>query len=278
MSILCTRPEGAADPLVTALISVGHRVHAVSTVALLPVAPGGPLDVAAARMEAYDWAVVTSATGATAILDAVRRASLSTRGGEWDPAGAHRLRWAAVGPATAAVLEAAGVQVSAIPDVSRGAAITPALLEAGPLHGSRVLLPRSDRADEALPRALRAAGATVDEIVAYRTLEGPTGNAAALRDALADMDLQAIVLCSGSALRGLLALSVATTETGIHRRVVTTPLISIGPSTSAVIRRAGLQVAIEASRPSVEALLSAIHQLLGEPIPAQARIPQEVVS
>jgi len=277
VSILCTRPEGAADPLVAALISAGHHVHAVPTVALLPVEPGGPLDMAAARIQAYDWVVVTSAMGATAILEAVRRAGAAGRDGDPTRAVAHVPRWAAVGRATAVVLQAAGVQVSVIPAISRGAAITEALLEAGPLTESRVLLPRSDRADEALPRALRVAGAAVDEVVAYRTIEGPPGNAADLADALAATDLQAIVICSGSALRGLLALSADPGETGIHPRVITTPLISIGPSTSTVISGAGLQVAIEASDPSVEGLLSAV-QLLGAHVAPPPRIPQEVVS
>ncbi len=280
MSILCTRPDGAADPLVKALVSVGRQVHAVPTVALRPVEPGGPLEQAATRIGAYDWVVVTSATGATAMLEATRRAGGLDRMADSTHEGTDKPRWVAVGRATAAVLEAGGVRVSVVPKLSRAVAITAALIEAGELHGSRVLLPRSDIADAVLPGALREAGATVEEVVAYHTEEGPPGNVAALRDALADTELEAIVLCSGSALRGLLALS-AGTDLGAApapERVAATPLISIGPSTSAAIRQAGLQVAIEASLPSVDGLVSAVHRLLNEHSPSPARIPQEVVS
>lgn len=268
MSILCTRPDGLADPLVAALASAGHRVHAVPTVTLEPVDADGPLDRAAARLGSYDWIVVTSAAGARAMVEAARRHGALERVGP-DTVDSPP-RWAAVGEATAAVLQAAGVPVSVVPDVSRGDAMTAALLAAGPLLVRRVLLPRSDRADGILPRALRDAGATVDEVDAYRTVEGSAANAGALRDALADADLQAIVLCSGSAVRGLLSLSTGSEAAEVDPRVAATALVSIGPSTSAVIRESGLVVAVEASRPSVDGLVSAVRQL--------AQLPQEVAS
>jgi len=274
VSILSTRPDGAADPLVSALTAAGHRVLAVPTVALLPVEPPGALDRAVAELSSFDWVVLTSAAGANAVVEAARRRGPSEM--DLEPP-----RWAAVGHATAAVLEAAGVRVSLIPEISRGAAITGALLSAGPLAGSRILLPRSDLADGALPQALRAAGATVVEVIAYRTVEGPAASEPALREALAAPDLRTIILCSGSAVRGLITLSAGTDgaqATGVHPVVTATPLVSIGPSTSAAIREAGLQVAVEASRQSVEGLVAAVEELLAEPHPSSGRTPQEVAS
>ncbi len=274
MSILSTRPDSAADPLVGALTAAGHRVYAVPTVALVPVEPRGALDRAVAELSGFDWVVVTSGAGANALVEAAHRTAPSEM--DLEPP-----RWAAVGHATAAVLEAAGVRVSLVPEITRGAAITGALLSAGPLAGSRILLPRSDRADGALPQALRAAGATVIEVVAYRTVEGPVTSEPALCEALAAPDLRAIILCSGSAVRGLITLSAGTDgaqATGVHPVVTATPLVSIGPSTSAAIREAGLQVAVEASRQSVEGLVSAVDELLAEPHPPSRRAPQEVVS
>ncbi len=274
MSILSTRPDGAADPLVRALSAAGHHVYAVPTVALLPVVPGGALDRAVVGLSGFDWVVVTSGAGADALVEAAHRTGRSEMGLE-PP------RWVAVGQATAAVLEAAGVHVSLIPEISRGAAITGALLSVGPLAGSRVLLPRSDRADGALPQALRAAGATVVEVVAYRTVEGPPTSKPALHEALTAPDLRAIILCSGSAVRGLLDLSAGADSpeaTGVHPVVAGTPLVSIGPSTSAAIREAGLQVAVEATRQSVEGIVAAVQELLAEPHPSTQRTPQEVAS
>ncbi len=274
MSILSTRPDGAADPLVRALSAAGHHVYAVPTVALLPVVPGGALDRAVVGLSGFDWVVLTSAAGATALVEAAHRTGRS----KVDP---EPPQFVAVGHATAAVLEAAGVRVSLIPELSRGAAITSALLSAGPLAGSRILLPRSDRADGALPDALRAAGATVVEVVAYRTVEGPPTSKPALHEALTAPDLRAIILCSGSAVRGIISLSAGTEGPGaaaLLPRLGATPLVSIGPSTSAAIREAGLQVAVEATRQSVEGLVAAVEELLAEPHPSTQRTPQEVAS
>ncbi len=276
MSILSTRPAGAADPLVAALGSAGHRVHAVPTVELKHVEPGGSLDLAVAGLTGYDWIVVTSAAGAVAVLAAMDRAVGPGK------VVARKPLWAAVGRATAVVLEEAGVRVDVVPEVSRGDAITLALLSAtGSLADRRVLLPRSDRADGVLPDALRAAGATVDDVVAYRTVEGPPASVRVLLDALSDGELQAIVLCSGSAVRGLLALAASGDRTGatqVHSRIAATPLVSIGPSTSAAIREAGLQVAAEAARPSVDDLVVAVNRMTVGHRPPTTRTPQEVVS
>jgi uroporphyrinogen-III synthase len=276
MSILSTRPAGAADPLVAALGSAGHRVHAVPTVELKHVEPGGSLDLAVAGLTGYDWIVVTSAAGAVAVLAAMDRAVGPGK------VVARKPLWAAVGRATAVVLEEAGVRVDVVPEVSRGVAITQALLSAtGSLADRRVLLPRSDRADGVLPDALRAAGATVDDVVAYRTVEGPPASVRVLLDALSDGELQAIVLCSGSAVRGLLALAASGDGAGatqVHSRIAATPLVSIGPSTSAAIREAGLQVAAEAARPSVDDLVVAVNRMTVGHRPPRTRTPQEVVS
>jgi len=273
LSVLSTRPAGAADPLVAALEAAGHRVHAVPTVELKHVDPGGPLDLAVAGLDAYDWIVVTSAAGAVAVLAAMGR---TIRPGRVDVASP---RWAAVGRTTATVLEEAGVRVDVVPEVSRGDAITQALHPAtGSLADRRVLLPRSSRADGVLPAALLAAGATVDDVVAYRTVEGPPANAPALMDALSDSELQAIVLCSGSAVRGMLALtatSAATGATPVQPRIAATPLVSIGRSTSSAIRKAGLLVAVEASQPSVDDLVAAVNQVVVGS--GSLSIPQEVV-
>ncbi|MBA2275396.1 MAG: uroporphyrinogen-III synthase [Chloroflexi bacterium] len=276
MSILSTRPAGAADPLVAALGSAGHRVHAVPTVELKHVEPGGSLDLAVAGLTGYDWIIATSAAGAVAVLAAMDRAVGPGK------VVARKPLWAAVGRATAVVLEEAGVRVDVVPEVSRGVAITQALLSAtGSLADRRVLLPRSDRADGVLPDALRAAGATVDDVVAYRTVEGPPASVRVLLDALSDGELQAIVLCSGSAVRGLLALAASGDGTGatqVHSRIAATPLVSIGPSTSAAIREAGLQVAAEAARPSVDDLVVAVNRMTVGHRPPTTRTPQEVVS
>lgn len=233
-AILCTRPEGERDPLVGRLRALGWTVHAVPTVVT------EPLPFAVPDLAAFDWVVVTSATGVQALLDRVPT-----------PPGT-RPRWAAVGPRTAAALRERGVTAAAVPTQNRGVHIAEAIAAATPRRGLRVLLARADAAAADLPRALRAAGATVEDLPVYHTVIGPDTSRSAARTALDDRELRAAVFASGSAIRGLLLLG------GDHARH--TPAVTIGPATTAVAREEGLQVVAEAARPGVDELVDAIQK------------------
>lgn len=228
--MLCTRPEGERDPLVARLRELGYRVHAVPTVAT------EPLPFAVPDLAGVDWVVVTSAAGARALLAVAA-----------PPAG---VRWAAVGPRTAAALAEHGIAPDAVPGESRGVEIAGAIAGVAPLPGLRVLLARADAAADDLPAALRAAGALVDELAVYHTVVGPEASRAAVAAALADPDLAAVVFASGSAVGGLLRLG------GVAARRL--PAITIGPVTTAAALREGFAVAAEADLPGVEGLVAAV--------------------
>ncbi|TAN32458.1 uroporphyrinogen-III synthase [bacterium] len=221
-AILVTRPGGDADPMVRALEGRGYRVHAVPTVVTEPLA----FDVAG--LDAFDWIVVTSAAGVGAL-----RAL---------PAGP---KWAAVGKATAQALRARGVKVAVVPPASNGAALAGLIPD---VAGKRVLLVRASAAARDLPDQLRRRGATVEEVTAYTTSEGPESSAAPLQAALSDADLEAVVFASGSAIRGFLALG------GTARW----PAITIGPRTTATAREHGFHVVAEAEAQSADALALAV--------------------
>jgi uroporphyrinogen-III synthase len=257
--VLVTRPSGAADPLVEVLRERGYRVAAVPTVLTGPAAPGGPVDDALARQSGWDWIVVTSAMGARAVGDALTRTGRKTLDGA---------RWAAIGSATAAALDAIGVPVALIARDSSGMGIAAELGARWHLRGRRVLLARADAASPDLPMALRGAGAVVEDVVAYHTLEAPPESAVAVADALADEDLAAVVVASGSAVRGLMALA---SDAGLARRAVGIPAVSIGPSTTAVARDLGFVTIVEAERPSVEGLAAAVDSILPSPSTASGR-------
>jgi uroporphyrinogen-III synthase len=224
--VLVTRPAGEDDPLVAELEARGYAVRAVPTVATRPLAVEWP------DFDAYDWIVLTSATGVATLPD------VGSAG-----------RWAAVGEATAAALRARGVEVAAVPAVANGLALAETIPDAA---GARVLLVRGALAAADLPTGLRARGATVDEVVAYETVEGPEAS----RPKLAGLDAAAVVFASGSAVRGYLTLG--------GRSDV--PAVTIGPRTSAVARDAGFTVVAEASARSAAELAAAV----------EAAIPMEV--
>jgi uroporphyrinogen-III synthase len=248
-TILVTRPESEQTELATALAGLGFAVVAVPTIAIEPAALGGPLDAACRTLEAFDWVVLTSPNATRAVVSAFRRQAGSRE------VPAHPPFWAAIGAATAEALAAENVPVDLTAPRKTGVSLAVALIATGQMAGSRILLPRSGSAGDTLPRLLRRAGADVHAIEAYLTVEGPASSLGPLADALNEPTLAAIVVASGSAARGLVALS---RQWGRLQRLHEIAIVSIGPSTSTVLRGLGLTPAAEAAAPTPQAIADAV--------------------
>jgi len=246
-TLLVTRPAPQAPELVSLLAELGIDAISVPTVGIAPAPPGGALDDAIRSLDGAAWLVITSVNGAAAVL--ARMAAL----GRSLPAS---LRVAAVGPATAAALEASGVRVVHVPSRYRTVAIAEGL---GEVAGRRVVLARADAATPDLREALRRRGALVEEVVAYRTVEGPAASRDRIRAALAQ-PLDGVTFTSGSTVRGLHAL-LSPPEA---LRATALPAFCIGPVTARVARRAGFAVPVVAATHTVAALAQAIHTHLGK--------------
>jgi hydroxymethylbilane synthase len=249
--ILVTRDAERAGPLVEALRDRGLDPVGVPTIAIETGRPGGPLDEAMPAAASYAWVAVTSPTGARALVEAAARTGADL--------GAARI--AAVGRATSAIVEQAGARPTFVPSVASAAGLAE---ELPVLSGDRVLLVRGNLADERLGVRLRARGAAVDEVVAYRTVEAPAQSARAARAAFRD-GLDGLVFTSGSTVRGLLALL---DELG-RGAAVELPAFCIGPSTASVARDAGFITVHEAAEPEPEALADLVRAGMAGPAPAQ---------
>ena len=114
-------------------------------------------------LAAYSLVVFTSRFAVAALLE-----RLFARGGD-----ARRLaqaRLAAIGRATAHALGGRGLAADIVAASEHTDGLLDAVLRTGRLDRERVLLPRSARAGDKLPDALRAAGAEVTAVTAYRNL------------------------------------------------------------------------------------------------------------
>jgi hydroxymethylbilane synthase len=238
--VLVTRAVEQADELVSAVRDAGLDPVLVATIAVEFEPPDGDLDVAAGRLATYDWVVVTSTNGARAILHAADRTSTALGA----PA------WAAIGPATGSALEQEGIDVRFQSSHSSARAMAAALPV---VAGDRVLIVRGDLADAALADDLRARGAEIDDVVAYRTREGPQQSRALLREALAKGPIAAVAFTSGSTVRGLVALGQAESID-----VVSIPSVCIGPATADAARAAGFRILAVSPTPDTTALASAL--------------------
>jgi hydroxymethylbilane synthase len=260
--VLVTREPGRPGALADALRARGLEPIVIPTIELRPAAPGGALDAAVADLPSYAWVVVTSAAGADAIADATARVGVDLA----------TARVAAVGAATADALAARGAPATFVPARTSGLGIGDELPIA---PGDRVLLARADAAGTDLPGRLRARAAVVEEVAAYQTVEAPESARAPLRALFAAGGVDAIVLASGSAARGLLAL-LGPIE---RRAALATPACCIGPTTAAAARDAGFARVAEATAASSEALADIVTRIIpGASAPAGVSAPAVVVA
>lgn len=230
--IVVTRANSPSEPLAERLAALGAEVIALPAIRVVFT----PEAIAGASLAAYDWLVVTSANAVAAIAEA----------GLAFPAG---LRAAAVGPRTEAALRALGARDVLVPARHDAEALAVAL--APLVSGGRVLWPRGDLAPDALAQSLRAAGATVDAPVVYRT-EAAAGALDAFEAQLAAGRIDWVTFASGSAVRGL-AAAMAEPERLRHAK-----LASIGPRTSAALRELGFEPTREATPSTLDGLVAAI--------------------
>jgi hydroxymethylbilane synthase len=249
--VLVTRAADQADELVSALRDEGLDPVPVPTIAVEFERPRGDLDAAAGLLHTYAWVVITSANGARAILKAAERI-LTELGAP---------SWAAIGPATRRVLEHEGIEVALQPSQSSAMALA---IELPVANGDRVLIVRGDLADVELAVALRARGAEVDDVVAYRTREAPEASRLLLRGAVSEGPIAAVAFTSGSTVRGLVELG---RDESIDALAI--PAVCIGPETADEARAAGFQILAVSPAPDSVALAAATARAL-------ALQPQEI--
>ncbi len=227
--VLVTRATGQSRVLVAALRDLGLETIEVPAISIELSPPGSDLDRVAGSIHGYQWVVVTSANGARAILAAVERADMDLR----------TTRWAAIGTATSASLERAGLVVEFVPSEANSLAMATEL----PVRdGDRVLVVRGDLAGPDLARRLEDRGAVVDDAVAYRTAEAPASSRTLLRTALGESAIDAVVFTSGSTIRGLRSLAAADDVV-----VTDIPAVCIGPETADEATRLGFTLLAVAS-------------------------------
>jgi uroporphyrinogen III methyltransferase/synthase len=153
---------------------------------------------------------------------------------------------AAIGPGTARVLAAHGIAADVVPERFVAEALVEALADVD-VERRRVLVARAAEARDVLPDALRERGGEVDVVALYETVREAPDEAAIEAAQNADY----VTFTSSSTVTNL-------TEALGDRFPGNARIVSIGPLTSATVREAGLEVAVEAERHDVDGLLSAL--------------------
>ncbi len=234
--IVITRaPEQSAE-MVRALENLGAEVALLPVVAFAPPEDWRSLDDALRRLKGFDAILFLSRNAVRYIFQRCR-----TLGIQCEALGSSNRLIAAVGPATAEEAAREGLRVNFVAKNRTGESLVGELRDR--LAGRSVLLPRSDRGDARIPSALREAGASVTEVIAYRTV-APENLDPAILGRVQRAEVDAIVFASPSAFRNLSDSIGADAMTKISGRV---HFAAIGPTTARAVRESGARVDIEVS-------------------------------
>jgi len=206
----------------------------------------GPLDRAIDEFAQFDWLILTSVRAVRAI--AVRT---SESGRLLRPA---RL---------------AGFPVAHVAETHNGVALAEEL--GSRLKGTKVLLPRSDKANPDLPAALRRHGAEVTEVIAYRTVK-PTGVDRSTLGETAFGEVHAILFFSPSAVKHFAVVSVTSWRSlmSLQNEVA---IAAVGPVTAKALRDAGVERVVVAADTTAVAVVEALekHFAAAKAAPAGAK-------
>ncbi len=234
--VLLTRSERGCEQWATQVRACGGVPVSFPCIRRVPVSTSD--DVAIRLRESMaraDWLALTSPYGvevAAALLV--------------DPLPSH-VEVAAVGPATASAAEREFGRVDLTAAGGTGAALAAELLRRlSPRQaGASVVIAAARGGLRVLEEALEPRGAHIERFDIYRTEAGPPLER---RERFAS-DIDVVLVASPSAVDGLRARAELDPQI---------PIVTIGPTTAAAARAAGMHVAAQAENRSLEAMLEAI--------------------
>jgi uroporphyrinogen-III synthase len=218
----------------------------IPVIAIVPPESYADLDEALRNLSQYQWLIVTSANGVEALRGRMGELGIGV-------ASFGHLKLAAVGSATERTLQDLGLTVAVTPQEYVAESLVEALGEQ--VDGKRVLLARAALARDVIPDALRARGATVDVVEAYRTVI-PAESVTAIRTllGLGGCAPDAATFTSSSTVTHFLnLLREAGVEAQRGMRAV-----SIGPITSRTLRENGWEPEAEADPHDLAGLVEAV--------------------
>lgn len=239
--IAVTRTGRQAGGLLALLRDMGADAYELPTIRIEPPTEKTAFVEALADVRTYDWIVFTSPNGVEAFFNAFFAAHEDAR----DLGGA---RIAVIGNATARKVAEYRFAVDLIPEEFVAESLLKAFKELNVEH-LKMLLPRAAGAREMLAIELEKLGAIVDDVPVYQTVPETAdvaGGIRRFREEGADM----ITFTSGSTASHFMALGLPLPK-GLQTA-------SIGPVTSAEMRKLGLPVTLEAKQHDIPGLAAAI--------------------
>jgi uroporphyrinogen III methyltransferase/synthase len=241
--IVVTRARAQASSLVERLTELGADVIEAPAIRIVPRRDDPEIAGAARRLAEsyYDVVCLTSSNGARLLVDA-----LAAQGRDARALAGTTI--AAIGPGTADALRDRGLTPDVMPGRSVAEELSAALVEHG-VEGKRVLVARAAEAREVLPATLAAAGADIDVVALYDTVQEQLDPEQLDRIAEADY----VTFTSSSTVRRFVD-AIGGMESWPRRARV----VSIGPITTETASELGVRVDLEAARHDIRGVIDAL--------------------
>ena len=158
LGVLVTRPAHQAEGLCQLIEAQGGSAYRLPVLEINEPLDPRPLQLIAARLDEYDWAIFISANAVDRALGAI----LAVR--EWP----ETTRIAVIGRSSAQALQRHGLTADLLPENRFDSEALLALAAMQRVEGQRFVIFRGDGGREHLADSLRRRGAWVDYIEAYR--------------------------------------------------------------------------------------------------------------
>ena len=238
--VLVPGSAGTSEKLRDRFAALGADVVVQPAIRITDPSDWAPVDAVLGKLDQYDWLVFSSGNGVDYFFQ-----RLFDQGGDARRLGGAKL--ATTGSATAERLAKYHLQVDLVPQQFVAESLAEALVDQA--KGKRFLLARASRGRQVLAEELEGAGAHVDQIVVYDSVdvEEPNPETAA---ALAAGEIDWVTVTSSATARSLIRL--------YGDALQKTRLVSMSPVTSAALRELGYEPAAEASPHTTAGLIDAV--------------------
>ena len=251
--VVLTRSKEQISDLKSKLELLGAEVVELPVISITKEIDKHSLADVMLELGGYDWIVFTSIHGVTYFFEEFRRIFDDIRS-------LGLLRIACVGEGTARGVEQLHLKVECQPKVATAEALANALIDTGSLDSAKILVITGNLNRDTLVTKLEAALAIVDRLQVYKTEKHEVKDEPALKDYVLK-GANAVLFASSSAAQFFAEqISFLTLKDGAKK-----PLFgSIGPQTSATLKKNLMSVDFEAEEPGIDSFVASLVKKLSK--------------
>jgi uroporphyrinogen III methyltransferase/synthase len=243
-TVLVTRPLDQADDLSRPLAELGANILLQPAIEIKPLLLSDNASRVLDLLERFHWLVFSSANGVRCFFDRLLDPLVQP---PRDVRALGKINIAAIGPGTAEELSRYHVKADIIPDEYRAESLAQSLSNSA--AGKRFLLIRASRGREILAEELAKAGALVEQLVVYESLDVEKSDPT-IAAKMSAGQIHWTTVTSSAIARSLVNLF----GDSLHK----TNLASISPITSATLRELGFKPAAEAKEYTMAGVVEAV--------------------